>query len=237
MSRILVLADSGFGKSTSLGNIPQLNIKGLAPKETLIIQATKKGLPLPGWRKNYLDFKADPTKNNYLVSNVISDIIKTLDYVIKSRPDIKNVVLDDFNYIMQDYYMKNAKKRGYDTFQTIGYEIGLLFEKIDELHDADKNIIVMAHYEVEVTGGVIRFKLKTVGKMVDQYLTPEGKFEIVLMGKEVFDDTNNKVEKYFVTGFDGKYKAKTPYGMFEDLYIPNDMGYVLEKAHEYENAV
>ena len=35
--KALILAKSGFGKSTSIGEIPELGIKGLDPKETYLI--------------------------------------------------------------------------------------------------------------------------------------------------------------------------------------------------------
>lgn len=55
------------------------------------------------------------------------------------------------------------------------------------------------------------------------------------MGKEEFNDRTGEITKYFVTGYDGKVHGKAPYGMFENIYIPNDMGYVLEKINEYDN--
>lgn len=68
------------------------------------------------------------------------------------------------------------------------------------------------------------------------YITPEGKFDIVLFGKQSFDEQTKKITKNFVTNFDGRFPSKSPVGMFEELYIPNDLGYV-EKAVRayYEN--
>lgn len=235
MSRILVLADSGFGKSTSLGEIKELNIKGLDPQKTLIIQCTKKGLPFPGWKKKYKNLKEDPKTGNYISTKVPDEIVKTIDYFLKQRPEIENYVIDDFNFVMQDFYMKNAKRKGYDNFQTIGYDMGRMFDMFDEVHDAGKNVIVLGHFDVTDVAGVVKFKLKTVGNMVDQYITPEGKFEIVLMGREEFDPETHEVKKSFVTGYNGIVRGKAPYGMFDSLYIPNDLGYVLDQAHKYEN--
>jgi hypothetical protein len=69
--------------------------------------------------------------------------------------------------------------------------------------------------------------------MVDAYITPEGKFEIVLYGKTSFDEKNKRSIRQFVTNDDGVYPAKSPIGMFEELYIPNDLGFVTEKVEEY----
>lgn len=233
MSKILVLADSGFGKSTSLGSIPALKIKGLDPSKTFIISCTDKGLPFPGWKNNYPKFKSDGT-GNFLETNDPVLMVKTIDYLLKNRPELENFVIDDINYAMQDYYMDNAKQKGYTTFQNIGYDMGQLFKKFSLIHKMDKNIIVLGHPEGYEENNVVKYKLKTVGNMVDQYITPEGKFNIVLMGKEEYSERTGEVTKYFVTGYDGNVRGKAPYGMFEKVYIPNDMGYVLDKAKEYE---
>ena len=66
----------------------------------------------------------------------------------------------------------------------------------------------------------------------DQYITPEGKFEIVLYGKSYYDEKEKKSIRQFVTNDDGVYPAKSPIGMF-DLYIPNDLGFVVDKIAEY----
>jgi len=70
--------------------------------------------------------------------------------------------------------------------------------------------------------------------MVDDYLTPEGLFTTLLY-TDVTKSGNNKMEYRFVTNNDGKYPAKSPYGMFEQLYIPNDLGYVIDKITEYNS--
>ena len=135
----------------------------------------------------------------------------------------------------QDYYMKNALKGGWDTPKMIGYNMGLVFDAINDIPE-DKNIICMAHYEEykDKNGDSISYKYKSTGNMVDSYICPEGKFEIVLYGKSSFDEKEKKSIREFVTNDDGIYPAKSPIGMF-DLYIPNDLGFVVEKITEYYN--
>ena len=53
MSKILILAPSGFGKSSSIGNIPDLGIKGLDPKTTYLISITTKDLPFKGSKTQF----------------------------------------------------------------------------------------------------------------------------------------------------------------------------------------
>ena len=70
--------------------------------------------------------------------------------------------------------------------------------------------------------------------MVDQYITMEGKFDIVLYGKQTYDAKNKRPIKQFVTNFDGQYPAKSPYGMFKETYILNDAALVIEAAKKYK---
>lgn len=159
----------------------------------------------------------------------VAEVIKTL-----STSPFENIVIDDLNYISMDYYMKNALKGGWDCPKVIGYNMGLIFDAINNVPET-KNVIVLAHYEEykDKNGDSISYKYKTTGNMVDTYITPEGKFEIVLFGRSRFDETAKKSIREFVTNDDGQYPSKSPIGMFTDLYIPNDLGYVVSKVKEY----
>ena len=111
--------------------------------------------------------------------------------------------------------------------------MGLIFDSFKGFPE-NKNIICLAHYEEykDKNGDSITYRYKSTGNMVDQYITPEGKFEIVLYGKSSFDEKEKKSIREFVTNDDGVYPAKSPIGMF-DLYIPNDLGLVVDKIAEY----
>ena len=226
MARILVLAESGMGKSTSLGKVEILNIEGLDPKQTFIVNCSgsNKGLPFPGWMKQY-KVGTPPDAGNYYQTTDASVVAKIVK-IMSQKDHIKNIVIDDANYLMQDYYMKYAMKSGYDVFKKIGLFMG-------ELFDSFNTVPMLAHFEDYNinNSGQISFRMKTVGKMTNQYITPEGKFEIVLFGIQRWNDQEKKVEKLFVTNFDGDYPAKSPIGMFEQLYIPN----VLKLVDKYNN--
>lgn len=112
--------------------------------------------------------------------------------------------------------------------------MGLIFDAINAIPE-EKNIIVLAHFDAyKDKDDKMIYKYKSTGNMVDEYILPEGKFEIVLYGKSSFNEEQKKTTRQFVTNDDGTYPAKSPYGMFEDLYIPNDLGYVLEKVEAYK---
>jgi len=236
MNKVLVLAKSGFGKTTSIGKNEALGIEGLDPKKTYIISMTSKPLPFPGSAKQYPLSKkgAPPAEGNRKILNDGFLVPNIIDYIENNREDIENIVIDDLNYAMQDYYMENASKKGYDKFEKVGVMMDAIFKAMER---SSKMFFVLAHYEEyrESTNDEISYKMKTVGAMVDKYLTPEGKFDIVLFGKQYYEEKEKEVKKVFITNFDGQYPAKTPYGMFEEKEVRNDLGSVKSKINEYYN--
>ena len=166
MSKVLILAKSGFGKSTSIGEIPELGLKGLDPKTTYLISCVNKPLPFRGANKKFVITTPDnPTGGNRVITNDAEIVTKIINMLVKSP--YKNIVLDDMNYISQDYYMKNALKGGWDCPKKIGYNMGLIFDAINNIPE-DKNIICLAHYEEykDKNGDSISYKYKTTGNMV-----------------------------------------------------------------------
>ena len=240
MAKILVLAKSGFGKTTSWAGREKLGIKGLDPKETYVIQCIGRGVPNPGYKLCPSNEIKDMAKGNRIqVDNItglerfkrVADLIEAL----KKSP-YKNIIIDDFNYLAQDFYMANAMKGGWDTPKQIGYGMGLIFDAMKGLPE-DKNIICCAHYEEykDKNGDSISYKFKTTGKMVDDYITPEGKFDIILFGKQTFDAESKKPIKVFVKEFDGEFPAKDSIGVLDalDNEIPNDLSIVVDAIKEF----
>jgi len=100
---------------------------------------------------------------------------------------------------------------------------------------AHMNFFVLTHSEEIENGFQTSYKIKTIGKMLDNKVTLEGLFTVVLYGKQVWDDKEKKVSKFFVTNFDGQYPSKSPVGMFKETYILNDLGVVSDAIHSYNN--
>ena len=237
MANILILADSGSGKTTSLCSIPEHNIKGLDPKDTYIISATAKPLPFKGSKSVYPEVTSlsDLPKGKRFISNNGKDVAKAIVAVSDPKSPYKNIVIDDSNYLMQDYYMANALKGGWDVPKAIGSMMSEFFNALEIAAKNGKHVIVLAHMESFQSDSVgsISYRMKVTGKMVTEYVTPEGKFDVVLFVKVDYDEKAKKANYHFVTNRDDKYPAKSPVGMFNDIYIPNDMGYVIEKVNEY----
>src|SRR6056297_816701 len=107
MSSIAIVGKSGTGKSTSFGNFPELGIKGLDPKDTAVINVAGKDLPFKGWKKNYSGKLTEG--GNYFEGSDADTIAKAIDYVNKERKDLKNIVIDDGQFIMAFEFMSKAK--------------------------------------------------------------------------------------------------------------------------------
>lgn len=239
MAKILILAKSGFGKTTSWAGREKLGIKGLNPKETYVIQCIGRGVTNTEYKLTPTANIADLAKGNRVQVDTIAGIdrFKRVAEIIEAlkKSPYKNIIIDDFNYLSQDFYMQNAMKGGWDTPKQIGYGMGLIFNAMKGLPE-NKNIICCAHYEEfkDKNGDSISYKFKTTGKMVDDYITPEGNFDIILFGKSSFNNSEKKAVKEFVKEFDGEFPAKDSIGALDDLpdVFPNDLNIVVEKLRE-----
>lgn len=69
--------------------------------------------------------------------------------------------------------------------------------------------------------------LKRFGKLIDEKVCLEGLFSIVLRAKKV-----DKNYYFFTQATDGDV-AKSPIGMFDELYIDNDLKLVDNKIREF----
>jgi hypothetical protein len=129
-------------------------------------------------------------------------------------------------------YMNKVKEKGFDKFNDIGEAGFIPIKAASEAKRDDLNIFFIYHDEVDKGG--IR-KIKTAGQMIDQYVTVEGLFTVVLFA-HVEVDPIERVTKYsFRTNTDGTNTAKSPAGMFGETFIPNDLGLVAEKMLDYYN--
>ena len=235
MAKILVLAKSGFGKTTAYCGREKYGIKGLNPSNTFVIQCVGRAVSNPNFK---LCKDATVTQDNLMSGNRIQvdsisgierfKVVADLFNALKGSP-YKNIVVDDFNYLSQDFYMANAMKGGWDVPKQIGYGMGLIFNALQS-YPEDKNVFLCAHYEEfkDKNGDSISYKFKSIGNMTDGYITPEGKVDIILYGKQSFDAQTKAPVKVFVKEFDGQYPAKDSIGALDALpdEFPNDLGIV-----------
>lgn len=109
--------------------------------------------------------------------------------------------------------------------------MGLIFDAFKGFPE-NKHIYVFAHYEKSNDNdGQVTYKMKSTGKMVDEYCTPQGKFDIILYGKQSYDESKHQAIKTFVKDFDGTFPAKDSLGVLDDMpdEFPNDLFLVSEE--------
>lgn len=131
----------------------------------------------------------------------------------------KAIVIDDSQYLLVNELFDRAYEKGFDKFVSMAAKFRELIHFVNDLEEEDKIVYFLHHSE---TGSDGREKVKTIGKMLDEKLTVEGCFDIVLYCQD---------HKFF-TQSNGQSTAKSPEGMF-DLEIPNDLKAVDTAIREY----
>ena len=126
-----------------------------------------------------------------------------------------------------------SSETGFNKFVIIGKNIYDVADLHNKLRD-DLTVVYINHDDESTDAmGDRKIKAKTIGKVVDNVITLEGLFTVVLFTK--VKKGKEGMEYYFVTQTDGATTAKSPRGMFDSLEIPNDLNYVINKINEYNN--
>ena len=184
---VLVLGATGSGKTYS--------IKNFDAEEVGIFSVEKGRLP----------FK----KKFKVAKNATYQTI----FQALSKPSLKSYVIDDSQYLLVNEMFDRAKDIGYGKFTDMALNFRNLIHFINQ-KVPDDIIVYFLHHTEQTDTGLI--KAKTIGKMLDQQLTVEGCFDVVLL------TAVEGQEHYFITQSDGYTTAKSPEGMF-DQKIPNDL--------------
>lgn len=214
-----VVGFTGTGKSTS--------IKHLDPKETYIINVAKKELPFKGADKLY-----NSDNKNYKEIDDAIEITRLLKAISEKAPHIKNIVIEDSNYIMGFQMVSKATEKGFEKFSVMARDMVELFREARKLRD-DLKIFYFTHPEtVEDSGEVIGYKMKTAGKLIDNQIVLEGLLTICLY-THVEENKDGTSTYNFITNRYRKYPAKSPDGMFSEIIIPNNLKTVANTIDEY----
>ena len=195
---ILILGESGTGKSASM--------REFKPDEVALANVAGKPLPFKG--------KFDETIN--------SDSYRQIKKFMKES-FANVVVIDDAQYLMANEFMRRSAERGYDKFTEIAVNFWDLVQSVREL-PPEKIVVFLAHIERDQNGNE---KIKTIGKLLDEKITVEGMFSIVLK-TSVKDGTYS-----FETQNNGHDTVKSPIGMFVSTEIDNDLKAVIQSVTEY----
>lgn len=225
---IAIVGESGSGKTSSIRN--------LDPSEIFIISTTGKRPGIQNAKKKYSNFTIDPKtkeiKGNFYTTANIDNIKKVMDIVDKKLLNIKTLVIDDFQYLQAFENMDRVDEKGYSKFTDIAKHAYEALKHGMDLRD-DLNVVIMTHSENIGDNLNPYYKIKTIGKMLDSVITLEGLFTYVLFTKILRDEASNGVSYKFMTNSDGTCTAKSPMGLFPNLYVDNDLNMVINRIKEY----
>lgn len=195
---VLILGESGSGKSASLRNFDVNDVS--------IINVAGKPLP---FRKKL------PVVNT-------SDYGKIMGAIKGSTK--KAFVIDDSQYLMCFEAFAKAKETGYGKYTDMALHFYNLVQFVITQIPPDVIVYFLHHTDQDSNTGKTR--AKTLGKMLDNQLTLEGLFSIVLMA---YTDGKKHV---FITQSDGMNTCKSPMQMFAPE-IDNDLKFVDTEIREY----
>jgi len=221
---ILVIGESGGGKSRSIFSLDHTS--------TFLINVIGKDLPFKGFKNKYQPYDKTTKTGNTVTTHDAILIQKYLTSVSEKMPQIKTIVIDDGSYVMAYEFMAKAKEKGYDKYVSLAENFFNIIKTSKGLRD-DLTVIILCHSEDISVNGNTKTKIKTIGKMLDEKITLEGLFTIVLMADK--RKTDKKIDHFFVTNSDGSSTCKSPEGMFP-LEIPNDLNAMLGQVKKYYNS-
>ena len=209
----LILGESGTGKSTSLRNID--------PSKVLLIQAVKK--PLPFKSSNWKIATKENPEGSIYISDKSQNIAAAMERTKKSI-----IVIDDYQYTMSNEFMRrvldkeigNAAFQKYNEIAKFAWDIINLAGNLSD----DKRVYILSHTQTDDTGHT---KIKTIGKLLDEKITIEGLFSIVLRTQLI------NSSYVMSTKNSGNDTVKSPIGLFEDDHIDNDLDFIDQKICEY----
>lgn len=212
---VLIIGESGSGKTYS--------VKNMDPEKVGIFLCEKSRLP---FRKKFTVLKVrnlervDENNQKQVIRQSV--IIQT---VLKNPKDPKKIyIVDDSQYLMANEFFDRAGESGYQKFTDIGKNFRDLVHLVNGELPEDVIVYFLHHPETDQNTG--KLKAKTIGKMLDEKLTLEGCFDIVLHAR-----TDGR-EHWFTTQSDGTDTAKSPEEMFPEK-IPNDLALVDRMIREY----
>lgn len=199
---VIIYGKSGSGKSRSLKNFGE--------DEILYVNVERKMLPF---------------KQNFKYTLKTEDVNLMIEQ-LKKMP-CKAAVIDDSTYIMTNTFMRRHRamkgNAQFDLYNDIADNIWILFEAVRQLPD-DVIVYIIMHEETNDYGEV---KIRTIGKLLDNKVQPEG---IVTICLRCMSDNG---EHFFVTKSDGSDISKSPEDMWEEDKIENDLKKVDETIRDY----
>ena len=219
---VMLLGKTGTGKTTS--------IRTLNPEETIIINVLGKKLPFKGSNSLY-----NAEKKNLFRIEDYQQMINLLQACDK-QPHVKNIILDDCIYIMRKEYFKRAKESGYGKYTELAQHFQQIISTCEQMRE-DINVFMILHSEdVQSDKVIVGYKVSTIGQLIDNQYNPMEVVPMVLYSAIKFDEKGKPTYGFYTHAtMEGTIQipAKTPNEMFDEDFIPNDLGAVVKAMNEY----
>lgn len=135
----------------------------------------------------------------------------------------KTIVIDDANYLITNEFMNKSSVKGFDKYNEMGNNFFNLINGIKNIQGG-KTVYLIMHEDTDENGYV---KPKTIGKLLDDKVNIQGMFTICI--RSMFDNGNY----IFRLKTNGQDCVKTPFGMFENETMENDLKAFDEVVREY----
>lgn len=177
------------------GSGKSTSLRNFTKDEVAVINVLGKPLPFK------TDIKA-PKIDDY--KNILNQIQLTKKKVI---------VIDDANYLITNDFMENASIKGYDKYNEMAKSYFELINGIKNI-EGGKTVYLIMHEDTDEDGNI---KPKTIGKLLDDKVNIQGMFTVCI--RSVFENG----QYLFRLKTNGQDCVKTPFGMFEQDTMENDL--------------
>lgn len=187
------------------GSGKSTSLRNFTKDEVAVVNVLGKPLPFKS------DIKA-PKLDKY------DDILKAIAGTKK-----KTIVIDDAGYLLTNEFMGKASIKGYDKYNEMANNFFNLINGIKNI-DGGKTVYLVMHDDVNEFGDV---KPKTIGKLLDDKVNIQGMFTVCI--RSMFENGNY----IFKLKTNGQDCVKTPFGMFEEETMDNDLKAFDKVVREY----
>lgn len=222
---VMLLGKSGTGKSTS--------IKGLDPKETIVLNVLSKRLPFKGSNSLY-----NTENKNMFRMHTHTEVITMLENINKHALHVKNIIIDDSIYLMRKEFFNRAKETGYGKYTELALHFQQIVATCESMRDGINVFLVLHSEDIQSDNVTTGYKVSTIGALVDKQYNPIEVVPMILYSDVKFDDKGIASYGFYTHRLmQGQtvIPAKTPDEMFDEDFIPNDLGVVVKAMDNYYN--
>ena len=177
------------------GSGKSTSLRNFKGEEVAVVNVLGKPLPFKS------DIKAGKCDDYAKILNAIANTTK------------KTIVIDDANYLITNEFMNKSSVKGFDKYNEMGNNFFNLINGIKNI-EGGKTVYLIMHEDTDENGYV---KPKTIGKLLDDKVNIQGMFTICI--RSMYDNGNY----IFRLKTNGQDCVKTPFGMFENDSMENDL--------------